>query len=75
MKNRKKGIMLSMKDLVFKKRPVKKLTERYVGPYIVEEVKRKKNLEKVWRVKLNLKTGKFRRSELVEKYTVKLLYK
>jgi len=64
-----------MKDLVFKKRPVKKLTERYVGPYIVEEVKRKKNLEKVWRVKLNLKTGKFRRSELVEKYTAKLLYK
>jgi len=64
-----------MKDLVFKKRPVKKLTERYVGPYIVEEVKRKKNLEKVWRVKLNLKAGKFRRSELVEKYTAKLLYK
>ncbi len=31
--------MLSTKNLVFKKRPVKKLTERYVGPiYIVEEV-------------------------------------
>jgi len=28
--------MLSMKDL--KKRPVKKLTKRYVGPYEVEEV-------------------------------------
>ena len=27
-----------MKDLVFKERPVKKLTERYVRPYIVEEV-------------------------------------
>jgi len=30
--------MLSTKDLVFKKRPVKKLTERYVGPYEIEEV-------------------------------------
>jgi len=31
-------IMLSTKDLVFKKRLVKKLTKRYVGLYIVEEV-------------------------------------
>jgi len=30
--------MLSTKDLVFRKRPIKKLTERYVGPYVVEEV-------------------------------------
>ena len=30
--------MLSMKDLVFKERPVKKLTERYIGSYIVKEV-------------------------------------
>ena len=30
--------MLSTKDLVFKKRPVRKLTERYVGPYEIEEV-------------------------------------
>ena len=30
--------MLSTKDLVFKKRPAKKLTERYVGPYEIEEV-------------------------------------
>ena len=30
--------MLSMKDLVFKENPVKKLTERYVRLYIVEEV-------------------------------------
>ena len=29
--------MLSSKDLVFKERPVKKLIEQYVGPYIVEE--------------------------------------
>ena len=30
--------MLSTKDFVFKKRLVKKLTERYVGPYVVEEI-------------------------------------
>jgi len=30
--------MLSIKDLVFKERPVKKLMERYVGPYMVEEI-------------------------------------
>jgi len=31
-------VMLSSKDLVFKERPVKKLIERYVGPYVIEEV-------------------------------------
>jgi len=30
--------MLSIKDLVFKERPVWKLIERYVGPYVIEEV-------------------------------------
>ena len=30
--------MLSTKDLVFKERPSRKLTERYVGPYAIEEV-------------------------------------
>ena len=36
----KKGdrVILSMKDLVFKKRPAKKLTERYIRPYVVKEV-------------------------------------
>ena len=36
----KKGdrVLLSTKDLVFKERPSKKLTERYVGPYTIEEV-------------------------------------
>ena len=36
----KKGdqVLLSTKDLVFKERPMKKLTERYVGPYVIEEV-------------------------------------
>jgi len=36
----KKGdqVLLSTKDLVFKERPSKKLTERYVGLYAIEEV-------------------------------------
>jgi len=36
----KKGdrVLLSTKDLVFKERPSKKLMERYVGPYTIEEV-------------------------------------
>ena len=31
-------VLLSTKDLVFKKRPTKKLMERYVGPYVIEKV-------------------------------------
>ena len=31
-------VLLSTKDLVFKERPTKKLTERYVRPYAIEEV-------------------------------------
>jgi len=36
----KKGdrVLLSTKDLVFKERPTKKLMEKYVGPYEIEEV-------------------------------------
>jgi len=36
----KKGdrVLLSTKDLVFKERPSKKLTERYIGPYAIEEI-------------------------------------
>jgi len=30
--------MLSTKDLVFKERPVKKLIERYMRPYVIEKV-------------------------------------
>ena len=39
-KNWKRGdrVLLSTKDLVFKKRPIRKLTERYVGLYEIEEV-------------------------------------
>ena len=35
---RENRVLLSTKDLVFKERPTKKLTERYVGPYVIEEV-------------------------------------
>jgi len=40
MEKWKKGdrVLLSTKDLVFKERPSKKLMERYVGPYKMEEV-------------------------------------
>jgi len=40
MENWKKGdkVMVSIKDLVFKERPVQKLVEIYVGPYEIEEV-------------------------------------
>jgi len=31
-------VLLSTKDLVFKERPVRKLVDRYVGPYTIEEV-------------------------------------
>ena len=31
-------VILSTKDLVFRERLTKKLTERYVGPYVIEEV-------------------------------------
>jgi len=30
--------MLSIKTLVFKERPMRKLTEQYVGSYMIEEV-------------------------------------
>ena len=39
--------MLSTKDLVFKERPVQKLTEKYVGPYEIEEVV-SSNAVKLW---------------------------
>ena len=31
-------VMLSIKDLVFKERLVKKLVDQYMGPYTIEEV-------------------------------------
>ena len=35
---REDRVLLSIKDLVFKERPAKKLVDRYVGPYTIEEV-------------------------------------
>jgi len=35
---KREKVMLSTKDLVFKEKPAKKLMERYVGPYEIEEV-------------------------------------
>ena len=45
----KKGdrVLLSTKDLVFKERPVRKLMERYVGLYKIEEVV-SSNAVKLW---------------------------
>ena len=35
---KKDRVMLSMKDLVFKEQPTRKLVDRYVGPYTIKEV-------------------------------------
>ena len=40
-------VLLSTKNLVFKERPSKKLTERYIGPYVIEEVV-SSNAVKLW---------------------------
>jgi len=39
--------MLSMKNLVFKERLIKKLVDQYVGPYIIDEVV-STNIVKLW---------------------------
>ena len=35
---RRDRVMLSTRDLVFKERPARKLMDRYIGPYVIEEV-------------------------------------
>ena len=35
---RRDRVMLSTRDLVFKERPARKLVDRYIGPYTIEEV-------------------------------------
>ena len=30
--------MLNIKNLVFKKKPIKKLIKQYIGPYIIKEI-------------------------------------
>jgi len=39
------------------------------------EVRRQEGIEKRWKVKLNPEVDKFKRSELLEKYTAKLLFR
>ena len=74
--------MLSIKDLVFKERPVKKLTKRYIGPYKIEEVVLKNavnlrllafmrihlvvNISRIVRYKEPVKKQKVEESKLVE---------
>jgi len=41
---------------------------------ISAEVRQQEEMEKLWKVKLNPKVEEFRRSELLGKYTVKLLF-
>ena len=31
-------VMLSTKDLMFKKKPARKLVDRYIGPYIIDKI-------------------------------------
>ena len=40
MEVKKKGdrVMLSIMDLVFRQRLMKKLTEKYMEPYVIEEI-------------------------------------
>jgi len=38
------------------------------------EVKQQEGLDKVWKVKLNLNMEEFRRSELLVKYTMRILF-
>jgi len=40
-------VILSMKDLVFKEQLAKKLVDRYVGPYTIDEVI-STNVVKLW---------------------------
>ena len=38
------------------------------------KVRQQKEIDKKWKIKLNIKAGEFRKSELPGKYTVKLLF-
>ena len=80
---KKEKIILSMKDLVFKERPIKKLMERYVGIYIIKKVVSRNVMKlklltfmrihlivnvKEWKVEKILNKKKIQR---VEKYLVR----
>ena len=47
---------------------------RQVWRKIRVEVRRQEGIEERWKVKLNPRTDKFKKSELPEKYTAKLLF-
>ena len=51
----------------------RKLVDEFEGKLSME-VRKQEGIEERWRVKLNPETDEFRRSELLGKYTVKILY-
>ena len=52
---------------------VRELVNKFKGR-LGAEVRKQEGIEQRWRVKLNPKAEEFRRSELLGKYTVKLLF-
>jgi len=52
----------------------RELVDKFEGKTSIE-VRRQEGVEKRWKVKLNPKADKFRRSELPEKYIVKILFR
>jgi len=52
----------------------RELVDKFEGKTSME-VRRQEGVEKRWKVKLNPKADKFRRSELPEKYIVKILFR
>ena len=53
---------------------VRKLVDEFEGRMEVE-VGQQERLDKVWKVKLNLNIKEFRRSELLVKYNVRILFR
>ena len=53
---------------------VRKLVDEFEGRMEVE-VGQQEGLDKVWKVKLNLNMKEFRRSELLVKYNVRILFR
>ena len=51
----------------------RELVDKFEGK-LEMEVRRQKEIEKRWKVKLNPEANKFRKSELLEKYIMKILF-
>ena len=51
----------------------RELVDEFKGKLSVE-VRRQEEVEERWKIKLNPKANEFRKSELPEKYTVKILF-